>query len=157
MPAATHHQNNFLAAEPEIVAQLKAALQGLPQEVHVLTSMDLLGVQEATQPTPAVHVLWRGFAVEECRADGAAARLRHTWAVVVAVRNVSTLGSGAAARAEAGELVARAGAALMGFRPKAKAVTGPMKLTNAPPPKPSLNGGVLYLPLAFHLDTTFQR
>jgi hypothetical protein len=156
MPAAPH-PNNFLAAEPEIVAQLKAALKGLRQEVHVLTSTDLLGVQEATQPTPALHVLWRGFGVQESRADGAAARLQHTWVVVVAVRNVSTLGTGAAARAEAGELLARAGAALMGFRPKAKGVAGPMKLTNAPPPKPALNGGVLYLPLAFHLDTNFQR
>lgn len=149
------HPNDFLAAEPHIVDQLKAALAGLQPQVHVLTAADLASVVEARQVTPAVHVLWRGFRVLESRVDGAAAELEHTWAVVAAVRNVSTLGTAAAARAEAGALAARAGAALMGYRPPN--VAGPMRLAPATPPAAYSPAGFFYLPLAFLLKTVFAR
>lgn len=152
--AAAPHPNDFMAAEPHIVQRLKDALAGLTPAVHVLTGADLAGVVEASQRTPAVHVLWRGFRVLESRPDGAAARLDHTWAVVAAVRNVRTLASGAEARAEAGALAARAGAALMGYRPPN--VAGPMRLTAAPAAMHSAQG-FFYLPLAFLLETVFQR
>ena len=124
------HPNNFLEPEAHIVARLKEALTGVKPAVHVLTAADLAKVKEENQPTPAVHVVWNGFRVLEARGDGAQARLDHTWLIVSTVKNVRTLKSGEAARSEAGELVAIAGAALMGFRPPN--VAGPMRLAPAP-------------------------
>lgn len=146
------HANNFLEPEPHIVARLKEALADLQPAVHVLTAAELAGVKESAQHTPAVHVVWSGFRVAESRSDGKLARLDHTWLVVAAVRNVQGTRSGAAARAEAGDLAARAGAALMGFRPPN--VAGPMRLT--PAPAPGYSGGFMYLPLAFNLESIFK-
>lgn len=152
--ATTPHPNNFLEPEAHIVAQLKEALAGVKPAVHVLTAADLAKVKEENQPTPAVHVVWNGFRVLQAREDGAAARLDHTWLVVAAVRNVRTLQSGQDARAAAGELAARAGAALMGYRPPN--VAGPMRL--APAPGSGISpAGFMYLPLAFLVETVFQR
>lgn len=152
--ATTPHPNNFLEPEAHIVARLKEALAGVKPAVHLLTAADLAKVKEENQPTPAVHVVWNGFRVLQAREDGAAARLDHTWLVVAAVRNVRTLQSGQDARAAAGELAARAGAALMGYRPPN--VAGPMRL--APAPGSGISpAGFMYLPLAFLVETVFQR
>ena len=151
--AATAHPNNFLEPEPHIVARLKEVLAGRKPAVHVLTAADLSGIKEENQPTPAVHVVWNGFRVLEARGDGAQARLDHTWLIVSTVKNVRTLKSGEAARSEAGELVAIAGAALMGFRPPN--VAGPMRL--APAPGAGHNAGFVYLPLAFLVESIFKR
>lgn len=148
------HPNDFLAPEPHIVARLREALDALQPQVHVLTGADLAAVVEAKQPVPAVHVLWRGFKLLETRSDGAVARLDHTWAVVAAVRNVRTLSSGADARAEAGNLAALAGAALMGWRPPN--VAGVFRLADAPAAAHSA-AGFFYLPLAFKVETVFKR
>ena len=147
------HPNDFLAPEPYIVARLKEALAHLRPQVHVLTAAELARVSEDVQPVPAVHVVWSGCQVLESREDGAAARLDHTWLIVAAVRNVSQLKSNAAARLEAGPLLARAGAALMGFRPPN--VNGPMRLASAPGAGGA--NGFFYLPLAFKVETVFQR
>ena len=152
--ATTPHPNNFLEPEAHIVARLKDALAGVKPAVHVLTAADLAKVKEENQPTPAVHVVWNGFRVLQAWEDGAAARLDHTWLVVAAVRNVRTLQSGQDARVAAGELAARAGAALMGYRPPN--VAGPMRL--APAPGSGISpAGFMYLPLAFLVETVFQR
>ena len=152
-PVSVHH-NNFLEPEQHIVARLKEALAGLQPAVHVLTATDLAAIKEETQPVPAVHVVWNGFRVLEARSDGAAARLDHTWLIVSAVKNVRTLKSGQAAREQAGELAARAGAALMGYRPPN--VAGPMRL--APAPGSGISpAGYMYLPLAFMVESVFKR
>ena len=152
--ATQPHPNNFLEPEAHIVARVKKALTGVKPAVHVLTAADLAKVKEENQPTPAVHVVWNGFRVLQAREDGAAARLDHTWLVVAAVRNVRTLQSGQDARAAAGELAARPGAALMGYRPPN--VAGPMRL--APAPGSGISAaGFMYLPLAFLVETVFQR
>ena len=151
--ATTPHPNNFLEPEAHIVAQLKEALAGVKPAVHVLTAADLAKVKEENQPTPAVHVVWNGFRVLQAREDGAAARLDHTWLVVAAVRNVRTLKSGEDARTAAGDLAARAGAALMGYRPPN--VAGPMRL--APAPGSGISpAGFMYLPLAFLVESVFK-
>lgn len=148
------HPNNFLEPESHIVDRLKKAFADAKPAVHVLTATDLANVKEEAQPTPAVHVIWSGFRVLESRVDGAAARLDHTWLIVAAVRNVRTLKTGQAARVEAGELAAQAGAALMGFRPPN--VAGPMRLAPGPGSGTS-PAGFLYMPLAFLVESVFQR
>ena len=149
---AVVHRNNFLAPEPHIVARLKEALADVRPQVHVLTAADLALVKEENQPTPAVHVIWQGLRPLESRADGQAARLDHTWLIVSAVKNVRTLKSGQAARSEVGELAARVGEALMGFRPPN--VAGPMRL--APAPGAGHSAGFVYLPLAFLVESVFK-
>lgn len=150
---AQAHRNNFLEPEPHIVARLKNALDGLQPAVHVLTASDLSKVREEAQPSPAVHVIWNGFRVLESREDGAAARLDHTWLIVSAVKNVRTVKSGQDARADAGELAARAGEALMGYR--VPNTSGPMRL--APAPGAGFSAGFMYLPLAFLVESVFQN
>ena len=147
------HANNFRAPEPVIGDRLKDAFADLRPQVHVLTASDLALVKEESQPTPAVHVIWNGFRVADAsRPDGRAATLDHTWLIVAAVKNVRTLKTGEAARSEAGELAARAGAALMGFRPPN--VAGPMRLS--PSPSAGHSAGFVYLPLAFVVETVFK-
>lgn len=153
LPTAVH-PNNFLEPEPHIVARLKESLADLRPAVHVLTAAELSAIKEESQPAPAVHVIWNGFRVLEARADGAVARLDHTWLIVSAVKNVRTLKTNQAARYEAGELAARAGAALMGYRPPN--VAGPMRLAPAPGAGHSA-AGFMYLPLAFLVESIFQR
>ena len=151
--SALPHRNNFLEPEQHIVARLKEALSGLRPQVHVLTAADLAQVREDAQPTPAVHVVWSGFRPLESREDGAAARLDHTWLIVSAVKNVRTVKTGQDARSQAGDLMARAGEALMGYRPPN--TSGPMRL--APAPTAGFSGGFMYLPLAFLVETVFQN
>lgn len=147
--AAKAHPNNFLEPEPHIVARIKSLLP----DVHVLTGADLAATKEESQPVPAVHVIWNGFRVLETRIDGRVSRLDHEWLIVSAVRNVRGLKSGADARVEAGELSARAGAAVMGFRPPN--VAGSMRLAPSPGSGYS-QAGYLYLPLAFLVESVFQ-
>lgn len=144
------HANNFLAPEPHIVARLKELL---PVNVHVLTAADLQKIKEESQPVPAVHVIWNGFRLVESRLDGRVSQLQHEWLIVSTVRNVQTLKTGQQARVEAGELAARAGAALMGFRPPN--VSSHMKLAPAPGTGHS-QAGYLYLPLAFTVESVFH-
>lgn len=144
--------NDFLAVEPHIVARLQEAVAGMSPAVQVLTGAELAGIKEAAQRTPAVHVVWGGFRLLESRADGKQARLEHTWYVVAAVRNVAGTRAGAAARADAGVLMARAGAALMGFRPPG--VAGPLRM--GPTQSAGYTAGFMYLPLAFLVETHFH-
>lgn len=148
----SQHPNNFLAPEPHIVARLKGALAGLQPAVHVLTKADLDGVKESAQLVPAVHVVYGTFRVLEASARGDRARLEHTWLCVAVVRNVAGASNGAAARQEAGELVARAGAALMGLA--LPNTVGPMRL--GPSPQGGASNGFMYLPLAFKVETIFS-
>jgi hypothetical protein len=146
------HPNNFMAAEPHIVARLKEALAGLQPAVHVFTMADLADVKESAQLVPAVHVVWGGFRVLEASARGDRARLEHTWLCVAAVRNVAAARHGAAARQEAGELIARAGAALMGLT--LPNTTKPLGLAGAP--QGGASNGFMYLPLAFKTESIFS-
>lgn len=136
---------NLMALEPLLMARLVEQLADISPKVHVLSAADLASVTEATQVTPAVHLLYRRYDITESRSDGRAARLDQTWLAVVATRNVRDLRSGAAGRAEAGLIARRVAAALMGFVP----ATGgkPVRLTNGLDAGNSV--GYQYLPLAF--------
>ncbi|HEY0953981.1 MAG TPA: hypothetical protein VGE36_04440 [Roseateles sp.] len=147
------HPNNFLALEPHLVARVRAAVADLAPAVFVLTVADLADVREAAQRVPAVHVIWNGFKVDEVNGAGTKARLAHTWLAVAAVRNVADTRSGGAARQEAGELLARAGGALMGFQPPG--AVKPLRL--APAPRSWASAGFLYVPMAFIAETLFSN
>jgi hypothetical protein len=136
---------NLMMLEPLLQARLQEQLADITPKVHVLAASDLAGVTEATQVTPAVHLLYRRYSITESRADGRAVRMEQTWLAVVATRNVRNLRSGAAARADAGLIARRVASALMGFVPALG--IKPLRLTTAPDAGNS--GGYQYLPLAF--------
>ena len=68
---ATASANNFLALEPLLADLLRQALQGMRPAVQVLTAADLADVKLTRQHTPAVHLVYGGYRLE----DDAGARL----------------------------------------------------------------------------------
>lgn len=147
----TEQVNDFALLEERIAELLQAAFAGRSPAVHVLTSADLEGVQETLQTTPAVHVISDGF--EPLESLYKAARLRHRWYVVAAVKNVSTQRSGRAARREAGALLARAMAALLS-EPLPGAATA---LAMARAPRGVYRAGFYYLPSAWTVESVFKK
>jgi len=144
----TSEAADFLALEPLLVARLRAAL---PASVAVLTAADLGAVAEGTQPTPAVHVLYRGYA--PARAGETAAMweaLDQYWLTVVAVRNASSVVTGDAARADAGPLMAAVIAALGGYVPD---LYGFKSLRLAEAPEAGYRAGFGYFPLGWRVAT----
>lgn len=143
--------NNFLAMEPHLVALLQAAVAGFSPAVHVLTAAELGDVKESAQRTPAVHLIYGGYSVAEDLRT--AWRLEHTWYAVVAVRNVATQRTGAAARSEAGPLVTRIINALAGA-----SMTGAASvLALVTPPKAGYAAGYQYIPTAYTVETVFRK
>lgn len=136
---------NLMVLEPQIMARLTEHLAGMVPKVHVLAAADLAGVTEATQVTPAVHVVYQNYRIVESRSDGKAARIEQTWLAILATKNVKDTRSGAAARAEAGVIAARVAKALMGF--KADSASKPFNLAQGP--GAGFSNGFAYLPLAF--------
>jgi hypothetical protein len=137
--------DNLMLLELPLMERLAAQLADLTPKVHVLAAADLAGVTEATQVTPAVHLVYHGYRIVESRSDGGAARLEQTWLATVATRNMKNLRSGAAARTDAGLIAARIAAALMGFRPAG--ASKPLRLAEGP--GAGFSNGFAYLPLAF--------
>lgn len=140
-----NNPDNFLALEPLLVERLNEQLADLSPKVRVLHAVDLAGVTEDQQVTPAVHLLYRGYRIVESRHDGQAARIEQTWVAVVATRNMRALRTGEAARADAGVIARRVLGALMGFKPSA--TSKPLRPVDGP--EAGFTAGFQYLPLAF--------
>lgn len=141
----TTSADNFFAFEQLLVDRLKSQLADLSPKVKIITSADLAGITEAQQVTPAVQVIYRGYRVQDVRTDGRAARFEQTWLAVVATRNVASLRSGDAARADAGAIARRVLKALMGHTLPGS--SRPLRPTDAP--EAAYSAGFMYLPLAF--------
>jgi len=136
---------NLMQLEGVLMQRLQDQLADMAPKVHVLAAADLAGVTEATQPTPAVHVVYQGYRIVESRSDGCAARIDQAWLITVATKNVKNTRSGAAARSDAGLVAARVAKALMGF--KAGMASKPLRLEQGP--DAGFNNGFAYLPLVF--------
>ena len=143
--------NDFMALEPHIVDLVQKAVEGIKPAVHVLTAADLADVKEQVQRTPAVHVIYGGYAVAEDQRT--VWRLRHKWYVVAAVRNVAHQKSGKAARSGAGTLGAHVTRALAGEKLPGAATT--LSLVSPPPAKYA--AGFQYIPSAFEVETIFKK
>lgn len=125
---------DHLMLEPLIIDRLSAELGNTVRQVA--SAADLAGVTEGSQISPAIHVLYAGDQIptgEGARGQfGVPQQVEQRWNVVVAVRNARTQRSGAAARNEAGPLLAAVCRALAGWQPDA-AFTA-FRRRNAPPP-----------------------
>lgn len=144
--------DNFLALESRIKAAIRAALGEPYAHVHVLSAAELEGVREEDQLSPAVHVLYRGFAAGQ--AGGSTMELEQFWSTVVVVRNLAD-DSGEAARGEAGRLVMRVIDALLGrdFDIAGVGRIEPAKMQLAP----GFRAGHMYLPVGWQAPMTLWR
>jgi len=138
---------SLLALEPVLRARLG---ERLPHNVKILAAHDLDAVSAGGQPTPAVYVIYSGGSVAESRSDGRAARISQDWLILVAVRHVSQVDAGAAARAEAGDLADLVLAALMGWQPAG--TSQPLRLSGLP--NPGFISGYQWVPLIFNTEIT---
>ena len=134
-----------MALEPLLLARLAEQLADLSPKVHVLGAVDLDGVTEEKQLTPAVHVVYQSYHVAEASSSGRMARVEQTWLATVAVRNMKSPRTGTAARTDAGLIAGRVALALMGFKPDM--ASKPLRLVDGP--GAGFSAGFMYLPLAF--------
>lgn len=138
--------SDYLAAEPLLIARLRAAVAGFRA---VLGAADLDGVAEGAQTVPAAHVIYDGDALPGGDASrggaGAAQMVAQRWLVVVAVRNVRQAATGDGARGEAGPLISQTLAALSGWQPSPSF----RPLRRVAGPRPGYNAGFGYFPLLF--------
>lgn len=116
------------------------ALPGL----KVLAAPDLDGIQAASQPVPAVHVVFGGF--ERIESAQGLVEVVERWLTVVVVRNVRAAHQGADARADAGGLMDAVFAALNGWQP-----AGYQPLAPGAPPTAGYASGYGYFPLAWRV------
>jgi hypothetical protein len=140
--------DNYLAAEELIKARLAEKLSEVPA-LNILSAADLDGVKEASQVTPAVHVMY--FDDEVPGSDGdAALKSRHQktqqlWAVILVVRNVRDK-TGQASREDAGLLISTLLDTLQGWKPSAE--HGPLRRRKAPF-RTTYRNGFAYFPFLF--------
>ena len=145
--------SNFLAAEPLIVERLKAVL---PPEVHVLCAADLTQIADGQQPTPAVHVVYGGYQVEDSRVP-ASLKLVQIWFTVIVTRNVADIEQGYHARQAAGPLADQVLNALYrhGLKGEDGRAIGSAALRLAAAPAPGFEDGHFYLPLQWECPINF--
>lgn len=134
--------SGFLGVEPLIVARLTASVP-VPG-LKVLSAPDLDGIQAASQPVPAVHVVFGGFARLE--AEASLTEVIETWYTVAVVRNARAAHRGADTRVDAGDILDAVFAALNGWQPE-----GYRPLQPATPPAGGYDAGFGYFPLAWRV------
>ena len=138
--------DNFLDAEALLIAHLTAALG---EKVRFVGSMaDMQTIEEQSQRTPAVYVVYDGYTPGQTTTESRVAEIKQRWLVIVAVRNVSGVHTGAAAREDAGEVLAHLFPALQAYRPSA----GHSRLTLVPPPPAVYRAGFAYIPTAWETN-----
>ena len=143
--------DNYLSAESLIVDRLKALVPEFGP--NVFSAADMEGVSEASQNTPAAHVLYYGDRVVEGQGRSSTGEVQcvdQVWYVVLAVRNVRDQITGQATRAEAGPLLKKTLKALQGWAPSVE--HGPMKRSNGA--APGFKAGYIYIPLCFSTRIT---
>lgn len=129
----------FLAFESALTARIESAV--IVPGLKVLTRSQLSGVQAASQPVPAVHVIPDDFAVTE---DKGLVEIVERWLTVVVVRNVRNAASGEDARADAGPIMDAVFTALLGWQ-----TDGVKPLLPAKAPGHGFTAGFGYFPMAW--------
>lgn len=139
----------FLNIETAIVDQLR---YNIDDSIQILTQDDLSGMEESSQPCPAVHVIYSGYRVIETRDDGKISHVQQRWLAVVATRNMRSRRSAEQARQDALPILDEVKNCLMGFWPDQ--ASSPLRL--ATPPLGGGENGFHYEPLAFDVNTILK-
>ncbi len=133
--------SDYLALEGLIIDRLKTEMPELRQ---VSGWSDYTSIEEIKLPTPCAYVIYQGDVIQGDAGQGAAQRIEQQWGVVIVVRNVAQR-SGVGIREEAGPLMARVLALLMGWKP----IPTDRPLRRMPSPPPEYSDRVGYFPLLF--------
>lgn len=138
---------DYFEPEGAIVARIRAAM---PQLVSVLTPFDISDMKEASQPSPAVHVVYTGDSVVPPPAGavgrGAQSVISQRWLVVLAVRNAKAqLGKTEEIRKVAGPLIPPLLETLQGWAP----VEWMRPLSRVGGPPPGFSATFAYFPFMF--------
>lgn len=143
--------DNYLMAESLIISRLTNEVPEL--KGNVFSAADLAGVSEATQKTPAAHVLYFGDRIVDGTGRSTTGEVQcvdQGWYVVLVVRNVRSQLTGEDARSDAGPLAKKILKALQGWQPSPE--HGHMKRVNGA--NPGFKAGYLYLPFFFQSRIT---
>ena len=141
---------NFTAIQTELVDAIGGIV---PNTVKVLVSEDLAAVEERSQYTPSVHVVYNGYRIKNCTSNGKAAQIIYTFDVVACTRSARGAGQTTDAAIKAGELCELVAKNLMG-RSLASARSNSLQLVQAP--NPVYSAGFIYLPLSFEIEAYFS-
>lgn len=138
-----------MALEPLLVDRLR---QALPDSVHVLATRELADLVEGTQPTPAVHVLYRGYRPVREKTAGYE-EIELIWWTVVAVRNAATVTTGESARIEAGPIM---GAVVRTLGPWVPELPGYGSLCLDAAPLSGYRAGFGYFPIGWRVHARMR-
>lgn len=145
------------ATEAAIVARLKSKLGAAVKSVY--TAAEFADVEEASQFTPAVGVVYGGYSPTQQQAMGKVQEIEQTWLCIVAVRSAFKTRTRAGAREDSSPIVRGVLEALIGWRPADAdgPIDGetPLRLTDAPEARFS-DAGVAYYPIAFTNRRTYR-
>lgn len=140
------------AVENAMVARLQSKLGA--QVGRVYTAAEVAQVEERSQVTPSVAVLYNGMTPTQELGGGAVQEVAFQFLAVVTVRNARGAGTQEGARDDAAELVDAVLEALLGFRPL-PGTCGPLKLEQAPGAG-FTDAGFAYYPLAFEIRRSYR-
>jgi hypothetical protein len=141
---------NFTAIQNELVEAIGSIV---PNAVKVLVSEDLAAVEERSQYTPSVHVVYSGYRIKNSTSNGKAVQIIYTFDVVACTRSARGAGQTTDAAIKAGELCELVAKNLMG-RSLASARSNSLQLVQAP--NPVYSAGFIYLPLSFEIEAYFS-
>lgn len=141
---------NFTALQTELVAAIVGIV---PEAVKVLVSEDLAAVEERSQYTPSVHVVYGGYRVKASSNQGKHLQIIYTFDVVACTRSARGAGQTTDAAIKAGELCELVARNLIG-RSLASARSNSLQLVQAP--NPVYSAGFIYLPLSFEIEAHFS-
>lgn len=119
----------------------------MPELKQVRLAASLAEIADWQPSSPAVWVVWGGDRIGDTGGSGRAQIVRQEWIVALIVRNVRDVASGGGVVEEAGPLVSRLLALLMGWTPDAPVGCRPLERINAP--APGYGAGYGYFPVAF--------
>lgn len=139
----------WFEAEQHIKARLVAVV---PSGVLVFSAADLAGVEEKSQYTPAVHVLYRQYDVVK-RVSPGKARIRQTWWATIAVREETNQITGEKTRAAASQLIGTVVENLDGYK---LPIVGSSALELINGGQAVFSAGYMYLPIGFSLELTIN-
>lgn len=136
--------DNYFEPEAAIVARVKEQVAGLKD---VYTPFDLAGMVEASQASPAVHVIYAGDAPpSDAAGRGEVSALAQRWLVVLAVRSSSAqLQQTSDIRQLAGATIPVLLRSLQGWQP----VTWMRPLKRVPGPPAGYSPAFAYFPFMF--------
>jgi hypothetical protein len=157
------------ALEEAIAARLEARLGPLVKKVY--TASELADVEEDSQITPSVAVIFNGIAPVSAAGGQAATQLgkvqlvEKSWLITVAVRNALNTRTRKGAREASAPIVSAVLSALLGWRPTSNSPDptiqdelkqeGPLQL--APTPGAAFtDAGFAYYPIAFTNRRTYR-